>query len=106
MTGLDDRKKGQEGMYVHEEEVAFKTTIKRNNMFVEWVADQIGVAEGDREEFKKPYGILDLSDTSAGALIQRAHDDMEAAGIDLSEHRLENVIKEMRAKAEEIVRGG
>jgi len=41
MSSFDDRKKGFEGKFAHDEEILFKINAKRNKLLGEWVADKL-----------------------------------------------------------------
>ena len=41
MNSFDDRKKGFEGKFAHDEETLFKISAKRNKLLGEWVSDKL-----------------------------------------------------------------
>ena len=44
MTSFDDRKKGEENKYAHQEELKFKTRVKGMKAFAKWCAEKMGIA--------------------------------------------------------------
>ena len=55
MTTFDDREKGFENKFAHDQEMAFRITARRNRLVGEWAAKQ-GI-EVDVEELEKRLGV-------------------------------------------------
>jgi len=104
MSTLDGRGKGFEDKFAHDEEIAFKAKIKRNHLFSNWVADQVAVSDSDRDSFLQKYNEFDMSKPDIHFLIDLAEKDLEAAGIDISEHRLENKLEDLLVEATALIR--
>jgi hypothetical protein len=49
MSSFDDRKKGFEKKFVHDEEMQFKVNAKRNKYLGEWVAEKLGKKDQNKE---------------------------------------------------------
>ena len=58
MSSFDDRKKGFESKFAHDEETLFKINAKRNKLLGEWVADKLN--KTDKDNFKKVKNDLSL----------------------------------------------
>ena len=51
MNSFDDRKKGFEGKFAHDEETLFKINAKRNKFLGEWIADKLNKTDKDKEDY-------------------------------------------------------
>ena len=51
MSSFDDRKKGFESKFAHDEETLFKINAKRNKFLGEWVADKLKKTDKDKEDY-------------------------------------------------------
>ena len=51
MSSFDDRKKGFESKFAHDEETLFKINAKRNKLLGEWVADKLNKTDKDKENY-------------------------------------------------------
>jgi len=50
MTAFDDRDKGFENKFAHDEELTFKATALCNRMLGLWAAEKMGKVASDRDE--------------------------------------------------------
>jgi hypothetical protein len=51
MTGFDDRQKGFENKYKHDEELKFKVNARRNKLLGEWAGRQLGLAGDELDAY-------------------------------------------------------
>jgi hypothetical protein len=81
MTSFDDRQKAQENKYAHEEELKFKSRARAAKLLGQWAATNLGVPA---DAYAAELINLTTSGKPESALIKKVHDDMVAAGKDLS----------------------
>ena len=53
MSGFDDRKKGFEGKFAHDEELKFKAEARRNKLLGLWAAELMGISGDEANEYAK-----------------------------------------------------
>jgi hypothetical protein len=100
-----DRENTFEKQFVNDETLRFRATARRNKTLALWVADLKGVTGGAAEKFAEDF---------VGAHIGKSDDDIVAAlkedlargGVDLSDHRLRNKMREEMAAALASVKAG
>ena len=53
MTSFDDRKKGQEEKFRHDQELVFKVHARRNRLFGVWAAGKMGISGAEMDAYAK-----------------------------------------------------
>lgn len=82
MSMFDDREKGYEAKYKHDQEALFKITARRNKLLGLWVASQLGKSGADAEAYAKEVVASDFEKPGDGDVIVKVLKDLEAKGID------------------------
>ena len=100
MTTFDDREKMFEGRFAHDGDLNFKTRARRNRLFGEWVARELlSLGEDEIAAYAGAVVKSDLEEDGDADVIRKVHADMEAAGIDLSDHRIEKHLERFMVTA-------
>jgi hypothetical protein len=100
MTTFDDREKAFEEKYAHDEGVAFKVRARRNRLFGEWIAtDLLGMSGEAVKDYAASVVKADLEEEGDDDVIRKVHADLEAASVDLSDHRVEKRLGELMSTA-------
>ncbi len=103
MSGMDDREKGLEGRYAHDQELEFKATVRRNKMLGLWVAEQLGKTGDDAEAYAKEVIKSDFEEAGHEDVYRKVKGDLDAAGVDVSEHTVRTKMDQFLAEAREQV---
>jgi len=82
MSMFDDREKGYEAKYKHDQEALFKITARRNKLLGLWVASQLGKTGADAEAYAKEVVASDFEKPGDDDVIVKVLKDLEAKGID------------------------
>ena len=99
MSGLDDREKGYENKYAHDQEIEFKANARRNKLLGLWAAEQMGLDGEAAAEYAKSVVLADFEDAGAEDVFRKIRGDFDAKGVDLSDHLLRKEMDELLAKA-------
>lgn len=102
---FDDRKKGFERKFVHDEELQFRARARGNRLFGLWAAERMGMTDADEA---RSYA-QDLVRVSGGMrdadLVARVRNDLQAKGVEATDQELTERMAEMLAEAKaEIMR--
>ena len=84
MTTFDDRGKGFEAKYKHDQELQFKVMARRNKLLGLWAAEKMGVSGADAETYCKEVVISDFDRPGDDDVLEKVHADLEAKGLGLS----------------------
>ena len=105
MSAFDDREHGFEAKFTHDQEIAFKVDARRNKLLGLWAAQLMGKSQEEAETYAKSLVIGKLKDMTTDGLMRRLIADFAAAGVAMSEHRLQKQIEETTEIAREQIRG-
>jgi hypothetical protein len=101
MTGIfEDRERGYEANWAHEEEVHFKTLARRNNWLGEWAAGLMHLPEAEAVKYTEAVIQAGLSGKGAQAVFEKLRADLAARNISCSDAAIRAKMQELLTKAE------
>jgi hypothetical protein len=103
---LDQRKDAAEKKYAHDEELAFKASARRNKLLGLWAAEKIGKADADAEAYAKTVVMSDFDEAGDDDVFRKVKADLNAAGVDQSDHQIRRTMDELMAVAIEQIKAG
>ncbi|MEE2526154.1 DUF1476 domain-containing protein [Hyphobacterium sp. HN65] len=103
MSGMDDREKGLEGRYAHDQELEFKATVRRNKMLGLWAADLMGKSGDDADAYAKEVIKADFEEAGHEDVYRKVKGDLDAAGVEASEHVVRTKMDQFLAEARQQV---
>ncbi|MGZ5925704.1 MAG: DUF1476 domain-containing protein [Rhizomicrobium sp.] len=89
MTGLfEERERGYEAKWAHDEETLFKIQVRRNELLGRWAAGEMGLSAAAAADYVK--AVIDAGVAAKGAdpAFEKIRDDFAAGKIPLSEQAL------------------
>jgi hypothetical protein len=96
MTTFDKREEGFEKQFVHDEELKFKATARRNRMVGLWAAEKLGLTGADAEAYAKAVVLAEMEGAGVFAKLRK---DFDAKGVVQSDHQIERHMNELMAQA-------
>ena len=81
MTGFDDRQKGFENKYKHDEELKFKVNARRNKLLGEWAGRQLGLAGDELAAYAKTVVMADFDKPGDDDVLQKVAADLKGQGV-------------------------
>ena len=96
MSSFDDRKKGFEGKFAHDEETLFKINAKRNKLLGEWVADRLKKTDKDKEDYILEVIKSDMAEPGDEDVFRKIKNDLSQGGFN-------NIDEEIRNKMDEFM---
>lgn len=95
MSGFDDREKAFEKKFQHDQDLQFKVEVRRNKLLGLWVATELlGMSSSEANVYSKEVISSDFEEPGEDDVVRKIMSDIEARGVDFSEHRLRNRIAE------------
>lgn len=88
MSTFNDREKGFENKFKHDQEATFKATARRNKLLGLWVAKELGLSGAAAEDYAKSVVVADMEKPGDDDVVQKVLADMKAKGLTMTEHRL------------------
>ena len=99
MTTFDKREEGFEKKFVHDEELRFKATARRNKMLGLWAAEKLGLSGPSAESYAKDVVASDLEEAGDHDVFRKVRKDFDAKGINASDDEIRQIMNELLAKA-------
>jgi len=89
MTTFNNREKAFEDKFAHDENLAFKARARRNRLFGEWLAGELGLSGDAVKEYAGSVITADLEEEGDDDVIRKVLADVEASSASYSREELE-----------------
>jgi hypothetical protein len=99
MTTFEEREKGFERKFVHDEELKFKATARRNKLLGLWAAEKLGLAGDAAQSYAREVIKADLAEPGDEDVFRKLRTDFDAKGIAESDHQIRRMMNEMMSQA-------
>ena len=81
MTTFDKREQGFEAKFIHDEELRFKATARRNKLLGNWAAGQLGLTGDAAVAYSNELVTADLENQSNDDTLRKVSKDLARKGI-------------------------
>jgi len=88
MATFDDREKEFESKFKHDQELQFKVMARRNRLFGEWAASEMGLSGEALTTYAKDVVMSDFQKPGDDDVLEKVQADLKAAGIEVEAERL------------------
>ena len=88
MAIFEDREKGFEQKYKHDQELEFKIKVRANKILGLWVAGELGLPAGEADAYAKSVVAADLDKPGDDDVVEKVMADFKSRGVAMTEHRL------------------
>ena len=99
MTGLDDRKDAMEAKYAHDEKLDFDTEARCCKLFGLKIAEKLGLEGDEAKAYAMSVVSANLEEPGFDDVFRKVRPDLEAKGVEMSDHLLNVTIDECLAEA-------
>lgn len=100
MSTFSEREKAFEDKFKHDQDLQFRTEVRRNKLLGQWLATELLDLEGDAvDAYAKDVVASDLDEPGPDDVVRKVMADLEAKGVDFTEHRLRTRMDELMAEA-------
>jgi hypothetical protein len=99
MTGFDKRKQAYESKFVHDEELRFKVTARRNKLLGLWAAEKLGRSGDEADAYAREVIRADMEEAGDEDVFRKIRRDFDAAGVEASDHQIRRTMEEKMAEA-------
>ena len=100
-TSFDDRKKGFEAKYRHDQEITFKVTARRNRLLGLWAAAQMKVDGAAADAYAKEVVAADFDRPGDSDVVHKVLTDFAEKGVAIDERHLRREMDRLGALARE-----
>jgi hypothetical protein len=106
MTTFDKREDGFERQFVHDEELRFKATARRNRLLGLWAAEKLGKTGAEADSYAKTVVMADFEEIGDDDVVRKVAADLEAGGVRQSEHQIRRTLDELMGRAVAEIKAG
>ena len=92
---FDEREKGYEAKWVHDEELRFRVFSRRNRMLGLWAAGEMGLRGPEAEAYAKDIIAAEFEKDGENAIFTRIRRDFDSHKIALSDHMIRRRMDEL-----------
>lgn len=92
MSGFDERKKGFEAKWAHDEELRFKVMARRNKLLGLWAAGQKGLSGAAADAYAKEVVAADFEEPGDEDVFRKVRADLPAS---VSDHTIRRTMEEL-----------
>ena len=103
MNSFDDRKKGFEGKFAHDEETLFKINAKRNKFLGEWIADKLNKTDKDKKDYILEVIKSDMAEPGDEDVFKKVKNDLSQAGLNDMDEEIRNKMSEFMESAKKAI---
>lgn len=100
---FNDREKGFEAKYKHDQETTFKINARRNRLLGLWAAEQMKIAGPAAEAYAKDVVVADFDRPGDADVVHKVLKDLADKGIEVTEHRLRKEMERLAVVARDQV---
>jgi hypothetical protein len=99
MASFEDREKGFERKFAHDEELKFKATARRNRLLGLWAAAQMGLAGDAAQAYAREVIKADLTEPGEEDVFRKIRADFDAKGVSQSDHQIRSKMADFMGEA-------
>jgi hypothetical protein len=106
MTNFHKREDDFEKQFVHDEELRFKATARRNKLLGVWAAGKLGLGGAEAEAYAKEVVLVDFEDGGDHDVFRKLRRDFDAKGVAQSDHQIHRTMEQLMAEAVAQIKAG
>jgi hypothetical protein len=99
MTSFEDREKGFERKFAHDEELRFKATARRNKLLGLWAASEMGITGDAAQAYARDVIKADLEQPGEEDVFRKIRKDFDGKGVPQSDHQIRRKMSELMGES-------
>lgn len=105
MATFEDRKKGFEEQFRHDQELRFRVMARRNRLLGLWAAEKLGLSGEAAESYAKDVVAADFQKPGDDDVIAKVMGDFQAKSVPVTEAQLRDELQRLLAVAKKQISG-
>jgi hypothetical protein len=106
MTTFNEREKGFEQQFAHDEELRFKAIARRNKLLGLWAATKLGITGPAADAYSKDVVMAEFEAGGDEDVFRKLRRDFDAKGIALSEQDIRKAMQDLLGQAVQQIKAG
>ncbi len=89
MTTFDNREKGFESKFAHDEKLDFAVEARLSKLYGLWAAEKLGITGADADTYAGQVVGANLEEPGFNDILRKVRKDFDEKGLDISDHVME-----------------
>ncbi len=106
MTTFDDRERGYEAKFAHDQDAEFRIAARRNRLLGVWAAEQMGLQKAQHDNYAQAVVKSDFEQPGDEDVLRKVFEDLKGAGVQITEADVRLKMDELLAVAREQIKQG
>jgi hypothetical protein len=99
MTTFDDRERGFENKFAHDQEMLFRITARRNRLLGAWAAGLMGLTAEEADAYGKAVVQADFEEAGDEDVVRKLLGDLTSAGVEIDEGSIREALNDRTIEA-------
>ena len=99
MTTFDSREKAFEDKFAHDADLMFKARARRNRLFGEWLAGEMGLSGDAVKDYAGSIVAADLEEEGDADVVRKVAADLEKSSVSMSSDEIEKKLNSFMDEA-------
>ncbi len=99
MTTFDSREKAFEDKFAHDADLMFRARARRNRLFGEWLAGEMGLSGDAVKDYAGSIVAADLEEEGDADVVRKVVSDLNSSSIDMTDAEIEAKLNSFMGEA-------
>ena len=99
MTTFDDRERGFEAKFAHDEEMAFRIVARRNRLLGEWAAAHMKLTPEEADSYSRSVVHAEFEEAGDEDVVRKLVGDLSAAGVEIDDAAVRQALADKSVEA-------
>jgi hypothetical protein len=105
MTDFQDRQRGEEAHFAHDQDMLFRIQARRNRLLGEWAAARMKLSQAETDAYAKSVVQADFEEAGDEDVIRKLLGDLTSAGVETSDAEVRAALEEKAVEARRALMG-
>ncbi|HSQ97083.1 MAG TPA: DUF1476 domain-containing protein [Croceibacterium sp.] len=106
MTDFNDRERGEEAKFAHDEDMAFRVAARRNRLLGQWAAEKMGLTAEETAAYASEVVQAEFEEAGDEDVIRKVLGDLTSAGYEIDEAGVRAALEDKNVEARRQLMGG
>nr|WP_166176962.1 DUF1476 domain-containing protein [Altererythrobacter segetis] len=106
MTDFNDRERGEEAKFAHDEDMAFRVAARRNRLLGQWAAEKMGLTPEETAAYASEVVQAEFEEAGDEDVIRKVLGDLTSAGCEIDEAGVRAALEDKSVEARRQLMGG
>ncbi|HEY0269368.1 MAG TPA: DUF1476 domain-containing protein [Sphingomonas sp.] len=99
MTTFNDREKGFESKFAHDQDMAFRVVARRNRLVGVWAAGLMKLTPEETDAYAKAVVQAEFEEAGDEDVVRKLYGDLVSANVDIDEAKIRTTLDEKSVEA-------